>query len=184
MGTFPTAPSFVAGESTGVAAKLTSLKTVMDFLSNPPRCYAYCSAATSIATATDTVVPLAGEVFDIVQSGDPGMHDTATLNSRVVARTAGKYEVTGQIEYATNATGSRVAIVRLNAAGTTGGTTLYQTVQGAVSGNFSSVPVVAFEVALGVGDYIELFAYQTSGSSVSVNAGQGRTFLRMKLVGS
>lgn len=184
MGTFPTVTAATASQVV-TAAYFNTYKTYLDFLASPPRCYAFFSGALSPATATATVVPMASEVMDIVQSGDPGMHDLVTNNSRIVARTAGKYDISGQIEFAANATGARSIIVRLNAAGSNAsGTLLYQSIQGAVSGNATTVQISKFPVALNAGDYIEMFAYQTSGAALAIDAGQAQTFLYLSLAGS
>ena len=65
-----------------------------------------------------------------------------------------------------------------------GGTLLYQAIQSPVTGNATSVPIIPVEVDLTAGDYVEMFAYQTSGGALSVDTGQAATFLRMRLVGS
>lgn len=184
MGTIPTGPTFVAGQKL-TAAQLNSMNDVSAFWALTPRCYAYSNTAQSIPNTTGTVVALDAEVYDIVQSGDTASHDLVTNNSRIVVRTTGKYEITGQIQFASNATGIRTAQVRLNAAGAVGsGTLLGTNQQSPLTGASTSVGLTPVEVALTAGDYVEMFATQTSGGALNTVSGQGTTFLRIKLTGS
>lgn len=185
MGTIPTTPNFAAGEKL-TAAKLNQVCDAIDFWALTPRCSVYQTATTNFATSgTAAVVAFDTELFDIVQSGDTASHDNTTDPSRVYIRTTGKYEISGQLVFATNATGVRTAQIRLNAAGASGaGTQLIQTNQGAVTGVPSFVPIAPFEASLSAGDHIEMFGTQTSGGALASSAGSNNTFLRVKLSGS
>lgn len=184
MGTIPAYPTFVAGENP-TAAKLNSIKAAGDFWGLTPRCYAYQAAAQSLATGATPVILFDAEVYDIVQSGDTQSHDLVSNTSRLVVRTSGKYEITGQIQIAASAAGTRAVQVRLNAAGNSAAGTLITTnQQSPVTGISTSVSMVPVEVPLTAGDYLEMFATQTSGGALNTIGGQGVTFLRMKLSGS
>jgi hypothetical protein len=166
------------------AANLNSLRDVLNFWAGPPQCYAYLSSATTTTTSVWLVVGLQSEMFDVVQSGDSPSHDNATNSSRIYFRTPGKYEVSGQITFAANSTGTRQAQLKLNAGGVeASGTQLFFTVQGAVAGGVqTSVPIIPFAVTASAGDYIEVFAMQTSGGNLDLTGTAGRTFLRTRLV--
>lgn len=186
MGTIPTPPTFVAGASAGVAAQLNQMRDAVNFWANTPKVYAYQSAGTSLANNATTVLPLGAELYDIVQSGDTAMHDLTTNNSRLVARTAGKYTITGGVAFASNATGDRTASVRKNAAGSSAGGSIVSAARspastsGATIANLSSV-----EIDMAVGDYVELFALQSSGGALLTNAsGSADTWLSMRLSGA
>ena len=184
MGTIPTAPTFTAG-STLAAADLNELRDAIDFWALTPRTYAWQSAAQSTTSGAAALIALQSEVYDIVQSGDTASHDLVTDNSRLYVRTTGKYEINGQVQFATNATGVRTAQIRLNAAGAVGGGSLLVTAQQSpLTGASTSVTMPSIEVALTAGDYIEMFGTQTSGGALNTVVGQGVTFLRMKLTGS
>ena len=186
MGTIPTIASFVAGTEL-TAADLNAVKDAVDFWAQTPRCSVYANAATSVSNSASawTVVAFAAETFDIVQSGDSPSHDNATNNSRIYIRTSGKYEVAGQLQFVLNATGYRAVQVRLNAAGSgTGGTQLAYNALDGSSTSVVSVAVPSVEYALTAGDYIEMFGQQNSGGALNTVAGQGVSFLRVKLVGS
>lgn len=184
MGTIPTQAAFVAGAKL-TAAQLNQMRAVDDFWALTPRCSAHQSAVQSIPNNVYTVLTFDAEVYDIVQSGDSPSHDLVTNNSRLVIRTTGKYEITGQYQAATNVTGYRAAQVRLNAAGNpAAGTLLTVNQQSPVTGASTSVPLVPVEVALTAGDYIEMFAIQNSGGALNTVPGAGVTYLRFKLTGS
>lgn len=185
MGTIPTFPTLVDGQIV-TATDFAAIKAVSDFWALTPRCYAYQNTGQSLSNSTSTAITLDAEVYDVVQSGDSPSHDTATNNTRLVCRTTGKYEITGQVQFASNATGTRQAQIRLNAAGSgAGGTLLAAATQSPLTGISTSVSVLPIEAQLAAGDYIEIFGVQSSGAALNTTAGfLGLTFLRMKLTGS
>lgn len=185
MGTIPTIPTFTAGQVL-TAAELNNMKDVADFWALTPRCFAYSGVPQTLTTGVFAAINFNEEVYDVVQSGDSPSHDTATNNTRIYIRTAGKYEIGAQIEFASNASGNRQTMVRLNAAGSyTGGTLLAVNYQSPASGVSTSCAIPTTEFDFGVGDYIEVFAYQSSGGNLNtVTGAAGVTFLRTKLTGS
>jgi hypothetical protein len=184
MGTIPTITTFVAGTEL-TAAMLNEVKAASDFWALTPRCYAYASGAQSLASGVYTAIAFDSEIYDIVQSGDSPSHDAATNNTRLYVRTSGKYEITGQVYFATNATGSRSADLRLNAAGNpAGGTRIALNQQTALSGVGSPATAPVIEYPLVTGDYVEIFGMQNSGGALNTAGGSGLTLLRMKLTGS
>lgn len=182
MGTIPTFPTFTAGEIP-TAAKLTSIKTAGDFWGLTPRAGVHSNTGQSIAnnvyvlfTAWD------GEAFDVVQSGDTEMHSTTTNPERVYIRTAGRYQISGQVTFEPNATGIRGLQVRLNSAGNVAsGTTMYVTNQGTLSTGRTSVPIAPIIRPFVAGDYLEVFVTQNSGGALLTTTGAGFTFFQVKL---
>lgn len=184
MGTIPVGPTFTAGQKL-TAANLNAMNDAQVFWALTPRCYAYQGSAQTLTTGVSTLITFDSEVYDIVQSGDTPAHDNTTNNSRIFARTTGKYDIRAQVMFGNNATGSRILQVRLNSAGSSvGGTQIAQTSQGAVSGASTSVPLLIPSYPLSAGDYIELFASQASGGNLALNVGQMNTFLGIRLDGS
>ncbi|MBT9255370.1 hypothetical protein KMZ30_07265 [Phycicoccus sp. KQZ13P-1] len=182
MGTIPTIASFPSGGKV-TSSYLNSLKAANDFWATPPECYIYPSAAQSLASAAWTVLGFDTELSDVVQAGDPPSHDNVTNNSRLYIRTTGKYEISSQVQFVNNNTGSRQSNVRLNAAGNiAAGTLLVQNAQSAVLTFGTSVMTPTIRVPLTAGDYLELFGYQNSGGALNVQQGQAFTFLRAVLV--
>jgi len=177
VGTIPTVTAVTAG-SVATAAQFNAIKAAIDFWALTPRCYAYGSATQSLTTATYTMLALGAEVFDIVQSGDTAMHDNTTDNSRITIRTPGKYALTGQISYASNATGVRKCLIVKN-----GTTVLAEADIPAIAGGITSVvgagPVI---VPLAAGDYVELQAYQSSGGALATDVSfVGSTWVQVVL---
>ncbi|MGG5257449.1 hypothetical protein [Phycicoccus avicenniae] len=184
MGTIPTFPTFADGEIPN-AAKLNQMKTASDFWALTPRCSVFPSAPQTLSHTVWGLIGFNSEVYDIVQSGDTPSHDTATNNSRLIVRTAGKYEIAAQVQFATSGTGQRDAQIRLNAGGSSSsGTLITLNQQSAVGSGSTSVAITPVEIALAAGDYIEIFARQNSGGALDTVPGSGITFLRFKLTGS
>lgn len=115
------------------------------------------AAAQSIANNTFTAVTFATEEYD---SGS--YHDTSTNTSRLTVPVAGKYLITGSIEYAANATGVRAAGIRMD--GTTYIASQSTASLGAVLATTVNVSVVR---DLAASAYVELMAYQTSGGNLN-----------------
>lgn len=182
MGTVPTIATFSPGVLT--AAYLNTIKAFSDFMLSPPQCEAFHSTLVSLTNNTFILIPLQSENFDNVQSGDTPMHDNATNNSRIVARTAGKLEITGQLGITSNATGIRSVDVRLNAAGSpVGGTSLVSPQVPALNGFTTTVPLPPKAVQMAAGDYIEIFGFQNSGGAINSATGSNTSFLRLKWIG-
>jgi len=116
----------------------------------------------NISTSTYTAITFDSEVLDT-----DGFHNNVTNNERITIPTgkSGKYLITASILYAPNASNSRRNLVTLN--GAVGvGTTVSDQRGGGFSGASSEVNFVGF-YALTAGDYIQLNAYQDSGSTLA-----------------
>lgn len=129
------------------------------------------SADQSLTNSTETALAFNTEDFDT-----DVMHDTATNNSRLICKTAGIYIITGQVLWASNATGYRRLRIRLN-----GSTVIGASEMGAVGTDvtYQSVPALW---DFSVNDYVELMATQTSGGALAVTAsGQFPNFWMAKV---
>jgi hypothetical protein len=126
---------------------------------NKPAVRAYHNTTQSIPHNTDTALAFNSERFDT-----DAIHDTVTNNSRLTAKTAGKYMITGHMEMDANATGVRTMHIMLN------GTTVVAMQTGpGLSGNTAQMSVsTIYELA--VNDYVELRVYQTSGGALNVTS--------------
>lgn len=178
MGTIPAFPSFTSGENP-TAAKLNQWKTAGDFWALTPRCAAYPTGVQSLASGATVNIGLDAELYDIVQAVDAAtpMHDNGTNNDRIVIRTSGKYTISGQVQFASNATGYRIAQIELNGSGSA----LFRNTQSPVSGASTSVPILPQEYPLVAGDVVRLQAFQNSGAALSTVGGLANTFLRVVL---
>lgn len=127
------------------------------------------TAGQTIPNATETAITLNSENFDT-----NSIHDNSTNSTRLTCKTAGKYIITGQINFTGNATGLREAQIRVN------GTTSIAS-DNRVAGDTNDRAVsVSTIYELAVNDYIELYAYQSSGGDLIIKT--DRTHLEMSLL--
>jgi hypothetical protein len=121
-------------------------------------CRLYNSVAVTISTSTQTEYAFDSELYDT-----DGYHSTSTNTARITvpAGKAGYYLVHAAVEWAANSSGVREIYIRKNG-GLTDGNNDY----------LSVVPTGVFEmmvtnlIYLGVGDYVSLYVYQTSGGNL------------------
>jgi hypothetical protein len=119
------------------------------------------NADQAIANTTYTKLTFNTEQFDTNT-----FHDNSTNTSRMTipAGKAGKYLITGYINWQSNSTGQRVFVVYKN-------NSLFQSFGSeAASGNANAIS--SFVMDLAVADYVELAAYQSSGGSLNVDDGR------------
>jgi hypothetical protein len=154
------------------------VRDAVNFLLNPPQASANHTAGTSLTTSTWTLVSLGAEQFDT-----DVMHDIVTNNSRMIAKTAGKYLITAKTTYAINATGIRRISVEKNGAGVQGaGTQIEINSKNALAGMTAPV-MVTTQVVMAANDYLEVFAWQSSGGNLALSTGDRNTYLEMLWVG-
>jgi hypothetical protein len=144
-----------AGDTITVAASASSVTAV--------GCRAYHSTTQSISTATLTAV-----VFDSEEFDTSSIHSTAVNTSRftVPAGKSGKWQFTGNLVWAPNATGQRQALWTVNGVAQRGTSIM---VVPSVTTLYQNAPTVTLN--LSVGDYVQLFVYQDSGGNLNLNSG-------------
>jgi hypothetical protein len=104
--------------------------------------------------------------FNTEQFDTNAFHDDSTNTSRMTIPSgkAGKYLITGCINWQSNSTGQRIFVVFKN-------NSLFQSFGSeAASGNANAIS--SFVKDLAVADYVELAAYQSSGGSLNVDDGR------------
>jgi len=121
------------------------------------------NAAQAITTGTNTALAFNTERFDQAGNTTDTMHDTVTNNSRLTCRYAGVYQITGNIEWAGNATGDRSVGIRLN------GTTFIGQERRVASTTVTHEQFISTLYAMAVNDYVELIVNQTSGGNLNVS---------------
>ena len=126
---------------------------------------AYNSAAISISTATWTLVTYDSERFDT-----DGIHSTSSNTSRLTASVAGHYIISWTGQFATNATGIRGAMIRLNSSGAAGSGVPIASVLHDASSAASTNLTVTTVYDMGAGDHVEAFVYQSSGGNLDLQA--------------
>ena len=149
-----------------------------------PTAVVYRSAALNLASTT--VVPIPMDVEEYIT--DAGMHSTVTNSTRVYAPATGTYELDALLAMANNAAGSAWLSVRKNAGGVeTSGTAVTGRVACTqnVGSSLQRVASASVTVQLNAGDYVELFGFQNSASTVALGTGtaEGMTKLTLTWVG-
>lgn len=175
MATVPVPRTYVASENltATILNGTTGIKGALDFLLSPPRCYVYQTAVTNMPTSGTAALML----FDTELYDTDTMHSTSTNTGRITANATGLYRVSGVIGFASNATGYRQVNVRKNAAGAAGGGTSIAVVRVAATPTIQAEVPFSVDVQLTAGDYIEVFATNTSGGALDSVAGQANTFV-------
>jgi hypothetical protein len=119
-----------------------------------------------VANTTDVAVTWDTELFDV-----GGMHSTSSNTSRFTVPTGGDglYLITTVVVFAANGTGLRRAQIRKNGAelvGLSGNTVMH----GVTAAGDVGVPLTAI-ADLAAGDYLEVYAWQSSGGALNINSG-------------
>jgi hypothetical protein len=125
----------------------------------------------SVNNATNTAIGWNLEFFD-----SNGFHDNSTNNTRITIPSGrgGKYLFTYHIRWSSNSTGYRSILFYIN--GSSGPTIGRED----NLGNQAVITNGSFMLDLVAGDYVELYAYQTSGSTLSLES-EGSTQLTANL---
>jgi hypothetical protein len=126
---------------------------------------AYHNAAQPVNHQTDTALAFNSERFDLLNGVASTQHDAASP-TRLTCRQLGRYQITGHLEWANNATGARRAWIRLN------GTA--KIAVGAAT-DPTSDPLGPTTVTtiwdLVVGDFVELVVWHNIGAALNVTVG-------------
>lgn len=132
----------------------THLRDNLSFLYTPPTCQVSDASFSHNSSGNWLSVDYATENWDT-----DTIHDNATNNTRLTAKTAGRYQVFAFGQWDTNTTGDRFLRIRKNGATVN---LLEERVTPTANGN---PHILAGELALAVNDYIELQAWQNSGGT-------------------
>ncbi len=141
-------------------------------------CHAFNNGSPGIpSSGANVVIGLGAESFD----HSTPMHDNATNSSRVYAIETGVYALDACVTFGGVSGGSRTVTVMKNSNGDitlATGTALAMGQQAATS--TAALPVnVSRIVKLNAGDYVEMFAKQSSGAAVGASGGEGSTYLSL-----
>lgn len=151
----PNQATFVAGVTDSAAFLNANVRDSVTFLANPPHLMCVQTAAQSIPNAAFTAL-----TFDTNTVDSYSGHSTVTNTSRYVAQVAGWYWVAGV--YATTNIGSALDFgpqIRKN------GTAVQGLTVAAASAGTNQGLQVAGPVFLLIGDYVEIYAFQSSGAA-------------------
>lgn len=165
----PSQDTLYAGSKITAAWANSDVRDAVNSLLTGWACSLSNSAAISVATGgTGQLLTWDTEAYDT-----DTMHSTSSNTSRIVATTAGLYAINYTIAISSDPGGVRQIYGRMDAGGSpTGGTAIstLTTQIGAASGG--STYVVGYgEVRMAATHYLELWAIQTSGNTLTINAG-------------
>lgn len=128
----------------------------------------FCRVRKSSNMATANATPVAC-TFDTAIKNDNVMWEGVTNPSRITATKPGWYKVTGQVEWAANATGDRdIRIIKNGSATAILGQSVVK------SATLVTSQIVEAYVYLVPGDYVELILNQTSTGALDVTAAAAR----------
>ena len=147
---------------TAVAGTRANAADVNASLRNGPACSVTKGGVQTAATGTYLVMTFDTENFD-----SDGLHSTASNTSRITipAGFGGVWRISGTAYFTANATGIRSALFVKNGAGAV----LGEDARPAATG-ISTICKPSALLSLVAGDYVELWAYQTSGGNLDMLA--------------
>ena len=131
----------------------------ISFLTSPPRCQL---RQTTLQTLTTGV--FAPVTFTTEDEDNYNGHSTATNTSRYTAVVAGWYQCSGKVGFAGNATGQRV--IGWYVDGTLDGSQVTYDVD---SASTVQLPAQSKLIFLGIGNYVEIHAFQSSGGNLNTD---------------
>lgn len=155
----PSTRLFTAGEVETGAYLNSAVTNLGNFMLGKPIATVRQTSAQALTTSGTAYALL----FDTEDIDRDNGHSTSTNTSRYTAQTAGWYYVFGQASITGNVTGSRVAGIRVNGVA---GNISQQISAYTLNANTWTAPVSGM-VYLNVGDYVEIWASQTSGASLN-----------------
>ena len=178
MATIPNPRTWSPSEVLTAPRMNAELRDALAFLLDPPRCHAYDASSLALPNATTTLITFDSEIYDT-----DAMHSTSSNTSRVTFTTAGLYEVHYRITLGGGTAITQLDLMaRLNAEGFTSGGTSLRT-QPWESGGSLKTAELQFRRFFSAGDYIELFATQTSGATRNLSALSLGTMAQARWVG-
>lgn len=126
-------------------------------------------------TCTDGVA--AAIEFDTERWDTDTIHDNVTNNTRLTCKTAGKYLVTGHLQFSADAVGKRNLYIRLN-----GATFLARTGMLSLTADVLDISVSTI-YDLAVNDYVELIAVSTGATTSSLKVANHAPEFMMQRIG-
>lgn len=173
MTAVPTVPDWTAGQRV-LASQLEQLTTAIRFGQNPPIALLYQSATQTFSNNTNAAVALDATAWDTASG-----HNNATNNTRYTAVYPGTYNVTGHVSWPQNATGARQLEIYKNGSVYNTGSQIFA----GQSTNWTAHETTV-EVAMVVGDYVEMWVEQLSGGSLTLNSGTApyQTYMQIQWI--
>lgn len=157
--TDPAGHIYAVGEVLTSSTLNTYVQANLVYLGTPPSIQVFNTTSTSVANSTNTFLPFNSERFKT----SAGMHSNATNNDRLICTVAGKYAITGSIEWQASNAGARGLLIVINTSNIVAATNQQAVQAGVTQQNITTI------YALNVNDFVDLYAVQTSGGALLVN---------------
>lgn len=161
MPTVPVVPTFGTGEL--FSTTLNALADAVQFLQRPPIVQLRQAVAQTLTTAVAAAITFTTEITDTDVDGIGG-HDNAVNTSRFTARYPGYYAFAGGVAFASNAVGIRQVLWA-----TSGVLFPSNAVWSPATGTATNIVARTVTAYLGIGDYMELYALQSSGGNLNTS---------------
>jgi hypothetical protein len=159
----PTYRTWTAGEVVTAAYMNSNVRDAGNFFLSVPVFEGRQTIVQSINNSTSTPI-----TFDAEDVDNDNGHSTSTNTSRYTPQTAGRFQLSGAISWASNATGLRNAEWWKNGSAVNGAGTSFTT----INGSTTRYPArMITELANGSTDYFELTGFQTSGAALNTAVG-------------
>lgn len=173
MATWTSPPTWIATDTPDFN-DLNDLSENLRFLHTKDKVHAYLSANQAVTDSTWEEIDWDAEDYD-----SNAMHSNVSNHSRLVAPTDGAYFVEFKVNWAVETAGMRRVMLRKNAnAVDSGGTHLGTWYQDGIA-TYQTTVAGGRLVVLSATDYVEAFAYQTSGGGLDIESGANTSFMQM-----
>lgn len=157
MATVPVEMTAVAGAVLTAAQWNSNVRDAVNFLISVP----IFEGRQTVAQSIPNVGTGASILMDTEDVDNDGGHSTITNTSRYTAQTAGRWQASGSVSYASNATGTRESNLLVN------GTLTYSSKYNAVNGDTSRFPTRTVTHFLNAGDFMEVAGWQNTGGALN-----------------
>lgn len=164
-----------AADTSITNSQITDRRSVASLLTGAiivPSARVYRSSTQAIPDSTSTAINFNAEDYDTL-----GMHSGSSSQVTVPVGAAGKYFISGQVDFAANATGRRSTTIFQNGAQICKQSAL------SVGGTASTSLGASTVVNANDGDFFEVFAFHTAGGSLNALNGTDSTWLSVIRVG-
>lgn len=172
--TVPVMPSFLAGQKL-TATLLNQVGAYATFWANPPMFRMVQSIAQSVPNTTYTQITMDTSLWD----SDSGRAGGTPYAYTIPVGMSGRWQFTVKVEWAPNATGTRLCTVARN--GATDSTV--EIADPTTSATYTPGTATVATLAVNAGDVMSPWGYQDSGGALNTASGaSGKSFFEGRLI--
>lgn len=167
-GAVPTPPVAAVGQQLSASWWNNSAEPPLSFLQDPPKCSVYNSTGVSIANAAANGTLM---TYDTETEDSDNMHSTSTNLGRITMNTPGRYDynIFSMLPNVPTTYSQYVINARINSGGVATGGTSIRSWDFSTPGGAPCQASISFSKVFAIGDYVEVFYSQTSGSARTTN---------------